>query len=366
MPRGIHNPLPASLRSECEKACQILESFVNARNFGNPGKELPAKVLANAKGLAICTVAKAGMLGSARFGSGLVIARLDNGSWSGPSAISLAGVGFGGQFGFELTDFVFILDDAALRSFLRMGSLTLGANISIAFGPVGRNAEFAGNANLDGVAMMYAYSKTKGLFGGVSVEGGLLVERRSANKKLYNCKATASQLLSGEIPPPAEAASLLRILESPRFQGEATMAPSEPNTPNTRSLGTDPQGLELHTGAEHQPPVELPPDGGQPNSRHFPAELHAESSVSLPAELPVETIIHVPDEPTVTHTTGEEDRPQNHTPPPAEIKQKPHAALFSESIPSESQTEPRADTSEKAKSAPAVEATARDAPLQNV
>lgn len=360
MPRGIHNPLPASLRSECEKACQILESFVNARNFGNPGKELPAKVLANAKGLAICTVAKAGMLGSARFGSGLVIARLNNGSWSGPSAISLAGVGFGGQFGFELTDFVFILDDAALRSFLRMGSLTLGANISIAFGPVGRNAEFAGNANLEGVAMMYAYSKTKGLFGGVSVEGGLLVERRSANKKLYNCKATASQLLSGEIPPPAEAASLLRILQSPRFQG-ATMAPSEPNT---RSLGPDPQGLELPTGAEHQPPVELPPDGGQPNSRHFPAEPHAESSVTLPAELPAETIIHVPDEPTVTHTTGEEDKPQNQTPPPAEIKQKPHAALSSESTPSESQTEPRADTSEKAKSAPAVEATAHEAPLK--
>ncbi|KAB8212057.1 hypothetical protein BDV34DRAFT_208535 [Aspergillus parasiticus] len=346
MPRGLHNPLPASLRidiaaGECKKASQILESFLTAPYFGNPGRELPEKVLANAKGLAICTVAKAGFLGSARFGSGLVIARLDNGSWSAPSAISLTGVGFGGQVGFELTDFVFILDDAGLRSFLRMGSLTLGANISIAFGPVGRNAEFTSNATMEGISTMYAYSKTKGLFGGVSIEGGLMVERKHANKKLYKCKVSASQLLSGEIPPPLEATPLLQLLQSSAFQQRGAIPHSEPTT---RSLDPVPQGPELPTGPEIQPPAELSPVEVQPTARHFPAELHGESSASLPAELPSETIINIPDEPTVTPVNAKEEQPQTRTPTPVRVESKPHSTSTPETAPLEIRSEPKTDT----------------------
>ncbi|KAE8338033.1 hypothetical protein BDV24DRAFT_177144 [Aspergillus arachidicola] len=346
MPRGLHNPLPASLRidiaaGECKKASQILESFLTAPYFGNPGRELPGKLLANAKGLAICTVAKAGFLGSARFGSGLVIARLDNGSWSAPSAISLTGAGFGGQVGFELTDFVFILDDAGLRSFSRMGSLTLGANISIAFGPVGRNAEFTSNATMEGISTMYAYSKTKGLFGGVSIEGGFLVERRHANKKLYKCKVSASQLLSGEIPPPLEATPLLQLLQSSAFQQRGAIPHSEPTT---RSLDPVPRGPELPTGPENQSPAELSPIEVQPNARHFPAELHGESSVSLPAELPSETIINIPDEPTVTPVNAKEERPQTRTPTPARVESKPHSTSTPETAPLEIRSEPKTDS----------------------
>ncbi|OGM49551.1 hypothetical protein ABOM_001662 [Aspergillus bombycis] len=362
MPRGLHNPLPASLRSECKKASQILESFLEAPHFGNPGKELPGKVLANAKGLAICTVAKAGMLGSARFGSGLVIARLDNGSWSAPSAISLAGVGFGGQWGFELTDFVFILDDAGLRSFLRMGSLTLGANISLAFGPVGRNAEFTTNANMEGFATMYAYSKTKGLFGGVSVEGGMMVERRHANKKLYKCKVSVSQLLSGEIPPPPEATPLLQLLQSDAFQRRETLPVSEPTT---RSLDPVPQGLELPTGPENQSPAELSPEGVQPNARHLPAELHGESSVSLPAEPPADAIINVPNEPAATPVSAEEERPQTRTPTPSGVEREAHDTLSPETVSLKTRSEPKTDTPVEMKSPVVVEPRVH-APSQTV
>ncbi|KAL3476529.1 hypothetical protein BJX99DRAFT_227607, partial [Aspergillus californicus] len=129
MPKGMHNPLPASLRSECKKATQILDSFINGSWRGSPGRELPESVLRDAKALAILTVTKAGILGSVRFGSGLLIARLDDGTWSHPSAIGLAGLGFGGQAGFELTDFVFILNDAeSVNTFSRLGSLTVSGN----------------------------------------------------------------------------------------------------------------------------------------------------------------------------------------------------------------------------------------------
>jgi SH3 domain-containing YSC84-like protein 1 len=224
---------------ECRKAAKILTSFIDPKQAFGPDKVIPPDVLAGAKvsdkwgtcngsvcltcllqGLAVLTVLKAGFLGSGRFGSGIVVARLSGSSWSAPSAIATAGAGFGGQIGFELTDFVFILNDAAaVRTFSQAGTLTLGGNVSIAAGPVGRNAEAAGAASTKGVAAVFSYSKTKGLFAGVSLEGSVLVERRDANEKLYHRRVTASELLSGSVRPPDEAEPLMQILKSRSFAG---------------------------------------------------------------------------------------------------------------------------------------------------
>ncbi|CAK7200787.1 hypothetical protein SEUCBS139899_003486 [Sporothrix eucalyptigena] len=215
---GINNPLPSSMASECKKCGKILASFIDPRQAFGPEKVIPPSVLADAKGLAIITVFKAGFLGSARFGSGLVIARLPDGSWSAPSAIATGGAGFGGQIGFELTDFVFILNDSkAVKTFSQAGSLTLGGNVSLAAGPVGRNAEAAGAASLKSVAAVFSYSKTKGLFAGVSLEGSAIIERKEANARLYGRPISASELLSGAEPAPHQAAPLLNILNSRAF-----------------------------------------------------------------------------------------------------------------------------------------------------
>lgn len=107
--------------------------------------------------MAIITVLKAGFLFSGRAGSGVIVARLPDGSWSAPSAIVTAGAGVGGQIGAEITDFVFILNNkAAVDSFAQMGSITLGANVSVAAGPLGRNAEGAGTASLK-VPQLYSH-----------------------------------------------------------------------------------------------------------------------------------------------------------------------------------------------------------------
>ena len=150
---------------------------------------------------------------------GLVEADVDD-YRSAPSAIGTVGGGFGGQIGFELTDFVFILNDAnAVKTFAQVGSITLGGNVSIAAGPIGRNAEAAGAASLKGVAGIFAYSKTKGLFAGVSLEGSVLIERRDANEKMYGRKLTARELLSGNHPVPLQADPLMRVLNSRVFAG---------------------------------------------------------------------------------------------------------------------------------------------------
>lgn len=179
---------------------------------------IPPEVLRNAKGLAVITVLKAGFLFSGRAGSGVVVARLPDGSWSPPSAIVTAGAGVGGQIGAELTDFVFILNTkSAVESFSQMGSVTLGTNLSIAAGPLGRNAEAAGTASLKSVSAVFSYSKTKGLFAGVSLEGSAIIERREANRKFYGNNCKARNILSGQVDPPPACEPLMRVLESRVF-----------------------------------------------------------------------------------------------------------------------------------------------------
>ncbi|KAF8610094.1 DUF500-domain-containing protein [Ceratobasidium sp. AG-I] len=207
----FNSPLPVSLPKECEKATKILLSFVDSRNDGL----VPRQVLEQAHGFAIFTVVKAGFLFSARAGSGIVISRLHDGTWSAPSAIGTAGMGVGGQAGAEMTDFLIVLNTrAAVKSFMSAGSLTLGGNMSLAVGPVGRNGGAEVALNTKGkVAAMYSYSKTKGLFGGISVEGSIIVERQDANSIAYEADVTSKQLLSGVVPTPVWAESLVRALE---------------------------------------------------------------------------------------------------------------------------------------------------------
>lgn len=115
---------------------------------------------------------------------------------------------------------MFILNDAsAVKTFAQAGSLTLGGNVSIAAGPVGRNAEAAGAASLRSVAGIFSYSKTKGLFAGVSLEGSVIIERKDANAKLYGRQISARELLSGAERPPPQASPLLSILNSRAFSG---------------------------------------------------------------------------------------------------------------------------------------------------
>ncbi|KAF9897969.1 hypothetical protein BX616_004686, partial [Lobosporangium transversale] len=184
---------------------------------------IPPDILSKAQGLAIFTVIKAGFLFSGRAGSGIVVARLEDGSWSAPSAIGTGGMGFGGQIGAEITDFVVVLNTKqAVKSFAAGGNVTLGGNLSVAAGPIGRTAEAAASASVKSVAAIYSYSKSKGLFAGVSIEGSVIVERKDANETFYRQKVSAAELLSGAITPPPQADILYRALNTKASGGHLT------------------------------------------------------------------------------------------------------------------------------------------------
>ncbi|KAL8280768.1 hypothetical protein RQP46_006772 [Phenoliferia psychrophenolica] len=217
---GVGNPLPVPLAAECRKAAKLFSAFADPVN--GLDKVIPAAVLRKAKGFCMLTVVKAGFVFSARAGSGVVIARLPNGDWSAPSAVGTAGAGFGMQVGAEMTEFFIILNSrAAVNSFMAAGSLTLGGNMSVAAGPLGRNVEGTGTlSSKGGLAAMYSYSRTKGLFGGASVEGSVIVERSDANLKAYGHSVTAKQLLSGAVGVPEWAEYLIDTIA--RRSGNAT------------------------------------------------------------------------------------------------------------------------------------------------
>ena len=112
-------------------------------------------------GLAVFQVIKAGFVFSGKAGSGLVIARLPDGSWSAPSCIATGGLGWGLQIGADITDFVIVLNsEDSVRAFSMGGNMTIGGNISATAGPIGTGG--AVQASLAHPAPMFSYSKSKG------------------------------------------------------------------------------------------------------------------------------------------------------------------------------------------------------------
>ena len=191
------------MQDDVDRAVTTIMAFRNI-----PEKSIPPEVLRNAKGVAIMTVIKAGFIVSGRAGSGVVVARLGKG-WSGPSAIGTGGAGFGLQIGAEQTEFVIVLNTRdAVKAFSQGGNVQLGGDISVAAGPVGRTVE----AGVTPVAAVYTYSRSQGLFGGISLEGTVVATRNDANAQYYGRAVTPGQILSGKVKVPAGAKPLQRAL----------------------------------------------------------------------------------------------------------------------------------------------------------
>jgi len=203
-----------SLPGEAEKAAKILETFLaNPDHPESALNSIPKAVLQRARGLAIFQVLKAGFVFSGKAGSGLVIARLPDGSWSAPSCIGTAGIGWGLQIGADITDFVVVLNsEEAVKAFSMGGNVTVGGNISASAGPIGTGG--AVQASLASPAPMFSYSKSKGLFAGLSLEGTALIERKDANKDFYGSPVPARDILGGRVPPPEIASKLYEIIEA--------------------------------------------------------------------------------------------------------------------------------------------------------
>ena len=147
-----------------------------------PLKGIPSKLLADAQGVAIIPrVVKAGLLFGGRGGHGVILARDKNGNWGDPVFVNLGGGSVGFQAGVESTDVVLVF--RSRKSLERLlegkGKVTLGADAAIAAGPVGRMAAAATDGKLE--AEILSYSRSRGLFAGVSFDGAVIRADATSN-----------------------------------------------------------------------------------------------------------------------------------------------------------------------------------------
>lgn len=126
-------------------------------------------------------------------GSGIVVARLPDGSWSPPSAISVRSGGFGLVYGVDVYDCVCVLNTTAALEAYTKSEVNLGGAVSLAAGPIG------GTANIGDVKPVWTYTKSRGIYGGLTVDGTVIKERSETNASFYGAKVTAEQILRGEV-----------------------------------------------------------------------------------------------------------------------------------------------------------------------
>nr|CAB3446212.1 unnamed protein product [Digitaria exilis] len=178
-----------------------------------PEKAIPDAILRQAKGLAIVTVVKVGMMVTYKLGTGLVVARRADGSWSPPSAISTCGVGYGAQAGGEIADFIIVLRNTdAIRTFSGKAHLSVGAGVSASAGHIGRVAEADFRAGDGGYAACYTYSCSKGAFVGCAFNGSIVSTRDTENARFYGGPVKASDILLGSMARPPAASPLYKAL----------------------------------------------------------------------------------------------------------------------------------------------------------
>jgi lipid-binding SYLF domain-containing protein len=184
----------AGIRDELvfEDAIDVLASMPNT-----PVPAIPAALLRDAQGVAIIPgVIKAGFVIGGRHGRGVLLTRTQDGAWSRPEFITLSGGSIGWQIGVQSTDIILVFKTRRGLDRIRKGKLTLGADVAVAAGPVGVQAEAGTDAKLQ--AEIYSYSRSRGLFAGLSVEGGVLLLEPTQTANYYRDEQAGQQ--AGRLP----------------------------------------------------------------------------------------------------------------------------------------------------------------------
>ena len=191
----------------CEKAAVVLDEVM-----GTPEKAIPSDLMSKAHCVAIVPgMKKVGLGLGGKYGKGLLSCRAASGKgWTGPTTVRIEGGSIGFQIGGSSTDIVLLVMNESGKKKLLSSKATLGADASVAGGPVGRTASAQTDAQM--TAEILSYSRSKGLFAGVSLEGASLRPAHKDNKQIYGRDVTPQQILAGDVEAPASVAVLGQTL----------------------------------------------------------------------------------------------------------------------------------------------------------
>jgi len=188
---GVSAPVWASDQSDrAMKAAEVLTEIMQAPDSG-----IPDELMEHAVAVAVIPHMVKGAFGlGGTFGKGLVSHRV-HGKWAAPAFIEIGGGSFGLQLGVQATDVILVFTSEDGFKGLLDGKLKLGADAGVAAGPVGRKAEASTDPLLKSPVL--SYSRSKGLFAGVSLEGAVVTIDDSANQKVYGKEVTGHDILEG-------------------------------------------------------------------------------------------------------------------------------------------------------------------------
>jgi len=177
-----------------------------------PEVEVPPALVKNAQGIAVIpNVIKVGLVVGGRYGKGVLSVKRNDGSWSDPVFISIAGASVGWQVGAQSSDVVLVFKSRKSIEGLTNGKVTLGADAGVAAGPVGRRTEVGTDVQLK--AEIYSYSRSRGLFAGVSLDGAVVDIRNEDNAVYYRSfDLTPEKILAGQVPQTPASDTALRSL----------------------------------------------------------------------------------------------------------------------------------------------------------
>jgi SH3 domain-containing YSC84-like protein 1 len=203
-PQGVDSQ-KAQVAERADMAARDLQELINAPDSG-----IPQEIMAKAKCVAVIPdMVKGGFVFGAEHGRGLATCRTANG-WSAPAPITLTGGSWGAQIGVQSADVVLLfMNDHAVQSLLS-DKVKLGVDASIAAGPVGRHAQAATDVKMD--AEILAYSRTKGLYAGLTLNGAKVSQDMDTTVAMYGKSIPFRTILSGQVPPPAVARNFINTV----------------------------------------------------------------------------------------------------------------------------------------------------------
>jgi SH3 domain-containing YSC84-like protein 1 len=167
-----------------------------------PDKGIPHEILEKARCVGIIPgLKRAGFIVGAKYGKGIMVCRTDAGAWSAPSVIRIEGGSFGFQIGAGETDVVMVIQNRDGERRLLQDKFTLGADASVMGGPVGRTAAAETDAQMH--AEILTWSRARGLFAGIALEGSTLRPDKDDDRALYGRDISQKEILHGDVPAPA-------------------------------------------------------------------------------------------------------------------------------------------------------------------
>lgn len=226
-------------------AADVLEQLLRI-----PEKTVPPALLSRAYAVAVIpNVYKAAFGLGARRGKGIIVVRQDDNSWSNPAFVTLTGGSVGWQAGVQSTDIILVFKTRKGVDGIENGRLTLGADASVAAGPLGRQTSIA--TDIEFKAEVYSYSRNRGLFAGVALEGAGVTMDRKANAAFYSSSSMTPERIFVSSPniAPDIANTFVQILTTqtarlPTQPGMTTGGPEAPDEdkPEVRTFGMPEEG----------------------------------------------------------------------------------------------------------------------------